>query len=445
MNIAFSSGNRVFQTAVRIVEKLRAAGYAGYFVGGAVRDMLLGKTPKDIDIATSATPEQAAVIFPRHHKIGAAFGILMIVEDDIPFELATFREEREYADGRHPETIKYTDRPELDAARRDFTINGMFYDPVADQILDFTGGRLDLEKGILRTIGNAEQRFSEDYLRMLRAVRFATRLGFQLEQDAADAILKLKHNVCCLSAERIREELNLMLTGGAPAGSIRLLHKLGLLELVLPEVAVMDGVKQPEQFHPEGDVLQHTLLMLEHMAMPGIELAWSILLHDVGKPATLTIGEDGVEHFYRHEEKSAEIAEACLARLKFSRKEIDSIVQAVKNHMRFAMVDRMRMPKLKRLIAEDNFPLQLELHRIDCISSHSKLGNYLLLLDMIQKTGGETALPPPLVNGRDLIAAGLKPGPAMGRILHEIAERQLTGEISSHEAAIAFAVNYIRA
>ncbi|MHB9137924.1 MAG: CCA tRNA nucleotidyltransferase [Victivallaceae bacterium] len=443
MNIAFYSGSRVFQTAVRIVEKLRAAGYAGYFVGGAVRDMLLGKIPKDIDIATSATPEQAAAIFPRHYMIGAAFGILMIVEDDIPFELAAFREEREYADGRHPDTIKYTDRPELDAARRDFTINGMFYDPVAGQILDFNGGRQDLEKGILRTIGNAEQRFSEDYLRMLRAVRFTSRLGFQLEQKAADAILKLRHNVNCLSAERIHEELNLMLTGSAPADSIRLLHRLGLLELILPEVAAMDGVTQPEKFHPEGDVLQHTLIMLDHMAMPGIELAWSILLHDAGKPATMTIGEDGVEHFYRHEEKSAEIAESCLVRLKFSRKEIDSIVQAVKNHMRFAMVDKMRMPKLKRLIAEDNFALQLELHRIDCISSHSKLGNYLMLLDMINEADGETALPKPLINGRDLVAAGIKPGPEMGKILREIAELQLTGEISTKEEAVTFAVNYI--
>ncbi len=442
MNNLFSSGSRVFQTAVRIVDKLRAAGYAGYFVGGAVRDMLLGKTPKDIDIATSATPEQAAVIFPRHYKIGVSFGILIVVEDDIPFELAAFREEREYADGRHPEVVTYTDNPELDAARRDFTINGMFYDPAADRILDFTGGRRDLEKGVIRTIGNAEQRFSEDYLRMLRAVRFTTRLGFELDQEAADAILKLKHNLSSLSAERIRDELNLMLTGGAPTAAIRLLHKLGLLELALPEVAAMDGVTQPQQFHPEGDVLTHTLLMLDHMALPGIELAWSILLHDAGKPATYSIGEDGIEHFYRHEEQSAVIAENCLNRLKFSRKEIDSVVHAVKNHMRFAMVDKMRPPKLKRLMAEENFPLQLELHRIDCISSNSMMGNYVLLLDMLHQTGGETALPEPLVNGRDLMATGLKPGPQLGKILREIAEMQLAGEISTKEEAIAFARHF---
>lgn len=441
MNNIYFSSSPVFQSAVRIVEKLRAAGFDGYFVGGAVRDMLLGRTPKDIDIATSATPEQAAAIFPRHHKIGVSFGILMIVEDDIPFELATFREEREYADGRHPEVIKYTDNPELDAARRDFTINGMFYDPLADRILDFTGGQRDLEKGVVRTIGDAEQRFSEDYLRMLRAVRFTTRLGFELDREAADAIMKLKHNISSLSAERVRDELNLMLTGGAPAAAVRLLHQLGLLELVLPEVAAMDGVPQPEQFHPEGDVLIHTLLMLDHMPLPGIELAWSILLHDAGKPATLSIGEDGIEHFYRHEEASAAIAESCLTRLKFSRREIDTVVHAVKNHMRFAMVDKMRPPKVKRLIAEDDFPLQLELHRVDCISSHSKLGNYLLLLDTLHQSGGETALPEPLVNGRDLMAAGLKPGPQMGKILHQIAEMQLAGEIGTKAEAIVFALH----
>ncbi len=443
MNNVFFNNSPVFPAAVRIVDKLRAAGHAGYFVGGAVRDMLLGRTPKDIDIATSATPEQAAAIFPRHHKIGAAFGILMIVEDDIPFELATFREEREYADGRHPEVIKYTDSPALDAARRDFTINGMFYDPAAERILDFAGGRRDLEKGVLRTIGKAEQRFSEDYLRMLRAVRFTTRLGFELDREAADAIRKLKHNISILSSERIRDELNLMLTGGAPAAAIRLLHRLGLLELVLPEVAALDGVTQPQQFHPEGDVLTHTLLMLDHMPLPGIELAWSILLHDAGKPATLSIGEDGVEHFYRHEEASSAIAESCLSRLKFSRKEIDTVVHAVKNHMRFAMIDKMRPPKTRRLIAEDDFPLQLELHRIDCISSHGKMGNYLLLLDMLLQTGGETALPEPLVNGRDLMGAGLKPGPQMGQILRQIAEMQLAGEIGTKEEAIAFALHFL--
>jgi poly(A) polymerase len=444
MNNVFSSGSQVFQAAVRIVDKLRAAGYAGYFVGGAVRDMLLGKAPKDIDIATSATPEQAAEIFPRHRNIGAEFGILMIVEDGIPFELATFREEREYADGRHPEVVKYAGSPELDAARRDFTINGMFYDPVADRILDFTGGQRDLEKGVIRTIGNAEQRFSEDYLRMLRAVRFTARLSFELDREAAGAILKLKRNLNRLPAERIRDELNLMLTGPAPAAAIRLLHKLGLLEMALPEVAALDGITQPEQFHPEGDVLTHTLLMLDHMALPGVELAWSILLHDAGKPSTHSIDESGAGHFYRHDEKSAEIAENCLSRLKFSRKEIDAVVHAVKNHMRFAMVDKMRPPKLKRLIAEEDFPLQLELHRIDCISSHSKLGNYLLLLDMLCQAGGETALPEPLVNGHDLMATGLKPGPQLGKILREIAEMQLAGEISTKENAIAFARHFLR-
>lgn len=436
MNIEITHENRMFKAAARIVDRLRSAGHAAYFVGGAVRDMLLGKAPYDIDIATAATPEQAGALFPHHHKVGAAFGILMVVEDEMPFEVATFREEREYADGRHPEVIKYAGEPELDAARRDFTINGMFFDPLTGRLLDFVGGRRDLAAGLVRTIGGARQRFTEDYLRMLRAVRFAAKLGFELDREAATAIAELKTNIRSLSAERVRDELNFMLTGGAPAPAIRQLHDLGLLELVLPEVAALDGVEQPAQFHPEGDVLTHTLLMLEHMALPEAALAWSILLHDAGKPATRAVGDDGIAHFYRHEEASATVAEHCLARLKFSRKEIEAVVHAVRNHMRFAAVDKMRQHKLRRLIAGEYFPLELELHRIDCIASHRKLGNYWLLLDALHQFGGETALPPPLITGRDLLAIGLPPGPVFSKILHAIADLQLAGEITSREAAL---------
>lgn len=428
--------NQTYCTALRIVKTLQEHGYSAYFAGGAVRDMLLEKTADDIDIATSAKPEEVIRLFPHSYKIGAAFGIINIIENGKSFEVATFRKERNYCDGRHPEEVYFSDNPETDAKRRDFTINGMFFDPVSEKLLDFVDGKKDLASGILRTIGNAEERFSEDYLRILRAVRFCTRFKLQFTEDIPPAIKKTKGNLQLLSAERIRDELNKMFTGPEPDRAIRLLFDLEVLKEILPEVADMHGITQPPEFHPEGDALTHTLLMFTHMTYPSVELAWAILLHDVGKPVTQTIGDDGIEHFYRHDQKSADIAEKILSRLRFPKKTIDAVVHAVRNHMRFAHVHEMRASKWKRIIAEATFPLELELHRIDCISSHRKLNNYILLLDRIYEQENSIQLPKPLITGKDLLELGFKPGPEIGKLLKQVADMQLEEKLKSKEDAL---------
>ncbi|OGV55483.1 MAG: hypothetical protein A2X45_00320 [Lentisphaerae bacterium GWF2_50_93] len=430
-----------YSSAVEIVRQLQSRGFIAYFAGGAVRDMLLGKASEDIDIATSAKPEDVISIFPRSYEIGAAFGIINVVFDGHPFEIATFREERGYLDGRHPGEVKYTDSPGTDARRRDFTVNGMFHDPAAGRIFDFVGGKSDLSSGILRTIGSPEERFSEDYLRMMRAVRFCVRFGFELSDDIAPAIRKYSGRLKMLSAERLRDELNKMLMGPDPERAFRLMNELGILREVLPEIADLCGVTQHHEYHPEGDVFEHTMLMLSHMAYPDIELAWSILLHDVGKPATKSLGEDGIEHFYTHEHKSAEMAADILKRLKMPSKSIDNIVHAVRNHMRFAHVMEMRPAKWRRLIAEDTFPVENELHRIDCMSSHGKTDCFIFLLDRMNELANEIKLPPPLLTGADLIALGMKPGPEFKEILSKASDLQLEGRIGTREEALEWVKN----
>ena len=398
--------------------------------------MLLGRTSEDIDIVTSAKPDEVVNIFPRSYEIGAAFGIINVVFDGIPFEVATFREERGYLDGRRPTEVEFTDNPETDALRRDFTINGMFYDPADGKIYDFVGGRDDLSKGIIRTIGKAEDRFSEDYLRILRAVRFCVRFGYELSEDIGPAVSKLVGNLNVLSAERIRDELNKMFTGPEPDRALKMMLEMGILKEILPEIVAMKGVTQHPEYHPEGDVFEHTVLMLSHMAFPDAELAWAILLHDVGKPLTKSMGDDGVEHFYTHERKSAELAENVLKRFRFPTRSIASIVHAVRQHMRYAHVQEMRPAKWKRLIAEETFPLELELHRTDCISSHKIMSSFTFLLDKMNEQPNEIKLPPPLVTGKDLIALGMKPGPEFGEILESIADLQLEGKITTKEEAL---------
>lgn len=430
--------NQVFDAARQLTGLLQQTGYQAYFVGGAVRDLLMGAKPKDIDIVTDALPEQVTKLFTNTHPIGAAFGIITVVIDSYPFEVATMREERDYLDGRHPERITYTNQVELDAARRDFTVNGIFYDPHSEQLFDFHNGQLDLQHGILRTIGDANERFSEDYLRMLRAVRFANRFNFTLDHEIILAITILKINLKKLAPERIREELNGILTGQNPADGIRMLHKLGILNIILPEVALLDGVTQPEKYHPEGDVMVHTMIMLEHMQLPSLKLAWSILLHDIGKPQVKSIGDDGIEHFYRHEQVGAEITRKIMQRFKFSGKICAAVINAVKNHMKFAHVDKMRQAKWRRMIAEPEFPLELELHRIDCLSSHAMLGNYTIMLDRISEIAGEIELPPPLLTGIDLIKLGMSPGPAFKTVLTKITDLQLADKLISKAQAITY-------
>jgi putative nucleotidyltransferase with HDIG domain len=426
----------MYSEGLTLITKLQESGYIAYFAGGCVRDMLLNIESVDYDIATSARSEDVLRLFPHCHEIGAAFGIISVVMNGAVFEVATFREEREYSDGRHPESITYCDDPALDAKRRDFTINAMFYDPISDEIYDFECGKKDLKNSILRCVGSAQARFSEDYLRILRAVRFAIRFDLTLNSDIKPAIVANLAGLKRLSVERVRDELNKMLIGKNPDLALDMLYDLGILDIILPEVVNLSGVEQPKKYHPEGDVFVHTKLMLKHMVNPSVELAWTILLHDIGKPDTFFIGDDGVEHFYNHEHVGADIAEKILKRFKFSKKEIKHITESISNHMRFGHVSQMRTPKLKRLLAQESFPMQLELHRVDCISSHAKMDQYNFLLDTIKENENQPIIPEPFINGRDLISIGIEPGIKIGKILAAIFDKQLNGEITSKDEAM---------
>ncbi|MCK4981432.1 MAG: CCA tRNA nucleotidyltransferase [Victivallaceae bacterium] len=432
------NNSSICKIAKEIVKKLHSAGHSAYFVGGAVRDMLLGRTPKDIDIVSSATPAETAEIFPDTLEVGASFGVMLVREQGVSFEVSTYREERNYMDGRRPGHVKYTDDPKIDVSRRDFTVNGLLCDPETGEVFDYVDGIKDLRQGVIRTIANAETRFGEDYLRMLRAVRFAARLGFELEADTLRAIQKLAPETVKLSAERIRQELTLIFTGETPDIALEMLHETGLLAALLPEIEAMRGVTQPPQFHPEGDVFEHTKLMLRSMALPDELIAWSVLLHDVAKPLTYFVDETGRERFFGHEQRGAEMAKDIMSRLRFSNQAIDRVSRAVKNHMRFASVPQMRKDKVKRLIADDNFPLELELHRLDCISSHALMDIFTFLLDKIVEQSGEVKLPPPLLTGKDLIDMGFKPGPKFKKILKKVSDLQLKNRLKTTEATIAY-------
>ena len=429
---------RMFAAACEITARLRSAGYSAYLVGGAVRDLCLGRVPKDCDITTDAAPSEIMRLFPDSIPLGASFGVVTVVADSMHFEVATFREERNYEDGRRPEHIRFSKTPQEDVARRDFTINAMLLDPETEILTDYTGGYEDLRRGILRTIGDPVTRFSEDYLRMLRAIRFAVRLQLTPDEDLMRAIELLAPKLRYLSAERVRDEFTRILCGPSPDRAFRMAERLGVLKALLPEIEAMRGVEQPKEFHPEGDVFEHTMLMLSHMAYPSPELGWSILLHDAGKPACRSVREDGRVHFHSHEEKGAEIAAEVLRRLKMPGRMSDCIIAAVRNHMRFAQIDKMRTAKWRRLVAEENFPLELELHRIDCISCHGKLGNYLLLLDRLHELeiSHAEALPPPFLKGGDILALGVLPGPGVGFLLKYAADLQLDGIVSTKEEAL---------
>ena len=425
----------LFAAASKAAAVLRAAGHKAYFVGGAVRDLLLGHTPDDVDVATSARPEEIQALFEKAIPIGAAFGIITVVVDGFPIEVATFRAERGYSDGRRPDHVVYTDDEVLDVTRRDFTVNGLLFDPAERSVVDCVGGLDDLRAGILRTIGDPVVRFGEDHLRILRLVRFAAKLGFTVDpaskQAAADAAEKLR----LIAAERIRAELEKILTGPQPAEGFEMLAELGILKVVLPEVDSMRGVEQPKQYHPEGDVFVHTMLLLRHAAWKVPDLMWAALLHDVGKPGTQTI-KDGVPHFYGHEALGADMAADILARLRFSSASIDTITAAIRHHMRFASVHVMKKAKWMRIIADPNFPLELELHRLDCIACHGLLDNYVLMLDRMGEYAKLPAPRKPFLNGNDIIALGVKPGAVFSRILSEAEDLRLEGELKSREQSL---------
>jgi len=422
--------------ARRIADRLRERGHIAYFAGGCVRDLVRGERPKDIDIVTNARPELVQEIFPRTHAVGAHFGVIVVVENGFQFEVATFRSDDAYVDGRRPVAVHFSS-PEEDAKRRDFTINGMFFDPVADKVIDFVGGRADLEARLVRAIGDPAQRFSEDRLRMLRAVRFATMLGFKIDNQTWDALVATAPSINEISAERIRDELVRIFLSPNRTRGWDLLDQSGLLRVILPEVEGMKGCLQPEQFHPEGDVFQHTRLMLS--LLPGkvsVPLGFSVLFHDIAKPVTATVDETGRIRFNEHDRVGAEMTEAIMERLRFSRAEIDATVEMVRQHMVFKDVPKMRVAKLKRFMARPTFEDELELHRVDCEGSHRMLDNYEFLLRKREEVANEPIIPPPLVRGDDLIELGLKPGPKFGEILEAVETRQLEGTLRDREEAL---------
>jgi poly(A) polymerase len=423
-------------TARALVDRLRAAGHIAYFAGGCVRDLVRGRTPKDFDIATDARPEEVQNIFRRTYAVGAHFGVIVVLENDWQFEVATFRSDGAYLDGRHPAAVSFSS-PEEDARRRDFTINGMFFDPPNEAVIDFVGGREDLAAGIVRAIGDPARRFAEDRLRLLRAVRFAAVLEFEIEPATWEAVVRAADTIGEISAERIREELVRIFLSPHRARGWDLLDASGLMRQVLPELEAMKGCEQPPQFHPEGDVFKHTRLMLELLPdAVSLPLVLSVLFHDIGKPPTASVDEAGRIRFNGHDRVGAEMTEALMQRLRFSRAEIDATVEAVRQHMVFKDVPNMRIAKLKRFMARPTFIDELELHRVDCASSHGMLDNYEFLQRKREEFANEPIIPPPLVTGDDLIALGLKPGPRFGEILEAIETQQLEGMLGDRAAAL---------
>ena len=421
------------QNAIDIVKTLQGNGYKAYFAGGCVRDMIMGRESADYDIATNALPNDVMHLFEETIPVGVQFGVVIVVKEGHNFEVATFRTEGSYSDGRHPDYVAFS-TPEDDVKRRDFTINGLLYDPIKNEMLDYVSGREDISKGIIRTIGNPIERFTEDKLRMIRAARFACRFNFPIHEKTRQAIIKLARQIHVVSTERIREELEKILTSPNPHIGIRLLDEFHLLQEILPEVSGMKGVRQPENFHPEGDVFVHTLLCLSKMKNPSWTLAMGLLLHDIGK--TVTFEESDRIRFNLHEKVGADMAANICNRLKTSNVEKERIVWLVQKHLYFKDAQKMRLSKLKRLFASDGYPELAELCRIDALSSSGDLSDYNYCQEMFSKLPQEEVKPKPLINGLDLIALGLKPGPLFREILTKIEDEQLEGNLKTKEEAL---------
>jgi len=429
------------ELANSICDTLIRNGFQALLAGGSVRDLLLGRTPADYDVTTNATPEEAMELFPESVAVGAQFGVILIPADGHKVEVATFRSDAGYSDGRHPDKVIYAKSAEEDVQRRDFTVNGLLMRHDTGEILDFVGGRADLQAGIIRAIGEPGRRFEEDKLRMLRAVRFATRFGFEIEAETFRAIRKHVGMIHQVSAERIRDELTKLLTEGAAGNGFRLLDQSGLLEKVLPEIAAMKGVEQPPQYHPEGDVWVHTCLMLDGLSTgSSATLAWGVLLHDVGKPPTFRpISETGDRiRFDGHVEVGVKMAEEICRRLRFSNDDTEQILALVKHHMRFAHVAQMKESTLRKFLRMPGFEEHLELHRMDCQSSHGDLTSYKFVKEKIASIPPEKMRPVPLLTGDDLIAAGYAPGPGFKEILSAVEDGQLESRLQSKDDAMEF-------
>ena len=460
--------------AISIIRSLRDRGHQAYLVGGCVRDLLLGREPADYDVATDAIPDEVMLIFPETYAVGAQFGVVLVPLPDSrvrtvipseaevsrserpvqsrdlvfaggetppqsrPVEVATFRSDVGYSDGRHPDQVRFSRDPREDVQRRDFTINGLLLDPLNDELLDYVSGQKDLEAGIIRAIGNPALRFAEDKLRMLRAVRFSARFGYAIEPVTMAAIQEHGTQIHQVSRERMRDELTKMLTEGHARRAFELLDETGLLHEVLPEIEAMKGVEQPPEFHPEGDVFVHTMLLLENLPQPcPPTLAWGGLLHDVGKPPTFRRAPDRIR-FDSHVDVGVKMAEAICRRLRFSNDDTEQILALVDNHMRFGDVERMKASTFKRFVRLPRFEEHLELHRLDCTASHRKLRMYDFTRQKISELTPEAIHPKPLVGGEDLVAAGYSPGPQFKQILSAVEDAQLEGSLHSKDQAMDF-------
>jgi len=454
------------QFATEVVHTLRARGFQAYLCGGCVRDLLLGREPADYDVTTDATQEQVMQIFPQTYAVGVQFGVVLVPilkSQDQPqpepssssqqaqefhlqsvlhnpkadvIEVATFRSDVSYSDGRHPDAVRFSKDPREDVQRRDFTINGLLLDPISGEVLDFVGGRKDLEARVLRTIGEPTLRFTEDKLRMLRAVRFAARFEYRINESTFGAIQQMAHEIHQVSRERVRDELTKMLTEGHAHRAFQLLDESRLLAEVLPEISAMKGVEQPPQYHPEGDVFVHTLLLLEKLPHPcPPTLAWGALLHDVGKPPTFRVAPDRIR-FDGHVEVGVKMSEAICRRLRFSNDDTEQILALVNNHMRFAHIGQMKESTLKKFLRMAKFEEHLDLHRMDCQASHGNLSLYEFAKEKLASIPPDEMRPTPLVNGQDLIAAGYVPGPRFKEILSVVEDGQLEGRFHSKQDAM---------
>ena len=443
------------QFATSIIATLRDRGHRAFLCGGCVRDLLLAREPADYDVTTDATPEQVMRIFPETYAVGAQFGVVLVpLPKDLAadprasespsngksgvIEVATFRSDVSYSDGRHPDEVQFSKDPREDVQRRDFTINGLLMDPMSGEVLDYVGGRSDLEAHVVRTIGDPRQRFAEDKLRMLRAVRFAARFGYQIDPGTMAAIREMAGQIFQVSHERVRDELTKMLTEGHARDAFLLLDESRLLKEVLPEISAMKGVEQPPQYHPEGDVFVHTLLLLENLPHPcPPTLAWGALLHDVGKPPTFRVAPDRIR-FDGHVEVGVKMAEALLGRLRFSNDDTEQILALIQNHMRFGQIMQMKESTLKKFLRMPKFEEHLDLHRMDCMASHRILSAYDFAQEKLASIPAEKMRPAPLITGDDLIAAGYAPGPRFKEILFAVEDGQLEGRLLSKEDALTF-------
>jgi len=422
--------------ALEVLASIQKAGYEAYFAGGCVRDRLLGNEPLDFDIATNAKTEEIQKVFPKTVPVGVAFGVVLVIHEGSPFQVATFRTEGNYQDGRRPEKVTFA-TVEEDAKRRDFTVNGLYWDGKSKNILDLIEGQKDLQKKVIRTIGNAEERFLEDHLRILRAIRFAVQLGFEIEAATWAAAKKHAAKVELISKERIREEFSKILISQAPARGIELLDEAGLLPFIVPEALKMKGVEQPMQYHPEGDVYVHTLLLLKQLSRPPLELALGALLHDIAKPDTFQRAPDRIR-FHGHDRIGAEKTREIMKRLCYSNDQIELVAALVLDHLKFKDAFEMRTSSLKRFISQPRFDLHLELHRIDCLASHGDLRAYEFCKKAYEEFLKEPSPPPKYIKGEDLIALGMKPGPEFAKIIREVEDKVLEGDITSRDQALEY-------